>query len=120
MPSSSHIRNLVSVFTVLCAAALAMVLLDEFTGWRWVASVVNIGQELGRLFFTATAITFIIVEGGIMLAALYKRAARAEGREEANEAWRAWRTKWQEWSRNRDAAIQRGENFTEPEPDPPA
>ena len=91
MPPATRFQSFLIVFTLLCLAAIALVILDEFTGYEWVRRVVSIGQNLSNLFFTAVAVTFIAVEGGpLMLAAWLKKAhikeaeekARATGREE--------------------------------------
>ena len=95
MPPATRFQSFLIVFTLLCLAAIALVILDEFTGYEWVRRVVSIGQNLSNLFFTAVALTFIAVEGGpLMLAAWLKKAqikeaeekgiatGRAEGREE--------------------------------------
>ena len=119
MPSSSHIRNFLLVFTALCIVALALVICAEFAEWRWATKFVDVGQELGRLFFTATATTFILVEGGGMLAELFKRARIKEGRALEREEWQAWRVKLERWEQRRDQANAEGKDFTEPRPTPP-
>jgi hypothetical protein len=116
MPSSSHIGNFLLIFAALCIVSLGLVLGAELGGWAWAKTSVTIGQELGRLFFTATAITFILVEGGSMLAELYRKAKIREER----ERWTAWDTKLQEWEKRRDHARDRGEGFSEPRPTPPS
>ena len=87
MPPAKRFRAFLIVFTVLCLAALILVLLDEFAGHAWVTRIVNIGQKFGRLSFTAVAITFILVEGvPLMLASWFRKEeikqAREEGRAE--------------------------------------
>ena len=97
MPPATRFQSFLIVFTLLCLAAIALVILDEFTYYEWVRRVVSIGQNLSNLFFTAVALTFIAVEGGpLMLAAWLKKAqikeaeekgiatGRAEGRAEGN------------------------------------
>ena len=82
MPSATRFQSFLIVFTLLCIAAVVLVILDEFTGYEWVRRVVNIGQNLSNLFFTAVAVTFIAVEGGpLMLAAWLKKAHMKEGEE---------------------------------------
>ena len=73
MPSTNHLRPFVLVFSGLCLLALVLVALDEFVGWEWATKTVNVGQEVGRLFFTAVALTFVIIEGGSMVLAAWLR-----------------------------------------------
>ena len=89
MPPAKRFRAFLIVFTVLCLAALLLILLDEFAGYTWVTRIVNIGQKFGRLSFTAVAITFILVEGvPLMLASWFRKEeikqAREEGRTEGH------------------------------------
>ena len=82
MPPATRFQSFLIVFTLLCLAAIALVILDEFTGYEWVRRVVSIGQNLSNLFFTAVALTFIAVEGGpLMLAAWLKKAQIKEAEE---------------------------------------
>ena len=82
MPPATRFQSFLIVFTLLCLAAIALVILDEFTGYEWVRRVVSIGQNLSNLFFTAVALTFIAVEGGpLMLAAWLKKAQLKEAEE---------------------------------------
>ena len=55
-----------------------------------------------------------------MLAELYKRASREEGRLLERAEWVAWREKFESWERRRDEAEKNGQTFTEPRPAPPA
>ena len=94
MPPAKRFRAFLIVFTVLCLAALLLILLDEFAGYAWVTRIVNIGQKFGRLSFTAVAITFILVEGvPLMLASWFRKEeikqAREEGRTEGYAEGRA-------------------------------
>ena len=90
MPSATRFQSFLIVFTLLCIAAVVLVILDEFTGYEWVRRVVNIGQNLSNLFFTAVAVTFIAVEGGpLMLAAWLKKAHLKEGEEKGRAEGRA-------------------------------
>ena len=85
MPPATRFQSFLIVFTLLCLAAIALVILDEFTGYEWVRRVVSIGQSLSNLFFTAVALTFIAVEGGpLMLAAWLKKAHIKEGEEKGH------------------------------------
>ena len=85
MPPATRFQSFLIVFTLLCLAAIALVILDEFTGYEWVRRVVSIGQNLSNLFFTAVALTFIAVEGGpLMLAAWLKKAHIKEGEEKGH------------------------------------
>ena len=83
----------------------------------------EIGQTLGRLVFTATAISYILVEGQSMLSELYKRArfeeGRAVGRALEREEWQSWRKRLEEWEQRRKAAEDVGATFSEPRPAPP-
>ena len=123
MPSTSHIRNFSVVFSILCLAALVLVLLGEFSAWKWAERVVGIGQTLGRMVFTATAIAYILVEGQSMLSELFKRARFEEGRQEGRalerEEWQSWRKRLEEWEGHRKAAEEVGATFNEPRPVPP-
>ena len=90
MPPATRFQSFLIVFTLLCLAAIALVILDEFTGYEWVRRVVSIGQNLSNLFFTAVALTFIAVEGGpLMLAAWLKKAQIKEADEKARAEERA-------------------------------
>ena len=90
MPPATRFQSFLIVFTLLCLAAIALVILDEFTGYEWVRRVVSIGQNLSNLFFTAVALTFIAVEGGpLMLAAWLKKAHMKEGEEKGIATGRA-------------------------------
>ena len=90
MPPATRFQSFLIVFTLLCIAAIVLVVLDEFTGYEWVRRVVNIGQNLSNLFFTAVAVTFIAVEGGpLMLAAWLKKAHMKEGEEKGIATGRA-------------------------------
>ena len=90
MPPATRFQSFLIVFTLLCLAAIALVILDEFTGYEWVRRVVSIGQNLSNLFFTAVALTFIAVEGGpLMLAAWLKKAQIKEAEEKGIATGRA-------------------------------
>ena len=90
MPPATRFQSFLVVFTLLCLAAIALVILDEFTGYEWVRRVVSIGQNLSNLFFTAVALTFIAVEGGpLMLAAWLKKAQIKEAEEKGIATGRA-------------------------------
>ena len=90
MPPATRFQSFLIVFTLLCLAAITLVILDEFTGYEWVRRVVSIGQNLSNLFFTAVALTFIAVEGGpLMLAAWLKKAQIKEADEKARAEERA-------------------------------
>ncbi len=67
MPSSTHFRTFLWIFAALCLAALTLVLLDNIRNIAWAKDIVAIGHSLGRLVFVATALTFILVEGGYAL-----------------------------------------------------
>ena len=116
MPSSGHIRLFLFVFAVLCIAAFVVVLIAEFSSQKWAETVVRVGQELGRLIFTAVGVTFIAVEGGVMLAELYKNTVRKE----LNAKWQAHEKALIDWMERRDAAVRDGRQFTEQKPQSPA
>ena len=123
MPSTRHIKWFLFTFTSLCLAAFVVLLISDFTDQSWAKKSVKLGQEMGRLIFTATGVTFVIVEGGAMLSELFKKASRAEGRVEGRDLeraiWMDWREKHKVWLERKDAASREGRSFTEPEPAPP-
>jgi hypothetical protein len=116
MPSTGHLRFFLFVFSALCVAAFVVILISEFSDQRWAEMTVRLGQAMGRLIFTAVAVTFIIVEGGVMLAELYKKASRAEERAK----WVEWDNRVKEWDSRRIAALRDNREFTEPRPASPA
>lgn len=124
MPSAVNIRNFLLVFASLCGLATILVLLDEFGGYGWADKMVAVGHSMGRLFITATGITYVLVEGKDMLAELYKRARYEEGKQEGQQleraAWTAWRERLESWERRREVAQATGSTFNEPRPAPPA
>ena len=99
---------------------MAVILLDRFAGYEWAKHTVEISETLGRMFFTATGITLILVEGILMLAEWYKRQKFQEGREVERAAWIAWHEKLADWEKRREDARAADQHFTETRPAPPA
>ena len=127
MPPAAHVLAFLAVFTVLFLLALSVTIAAEFSGVKWILTIVKIGEGLGRLTLVSIAIAFILVEGIPMLAAWYKKQmetkAREEGREEGRalnqEAWKAWLEKLEAWERQKTEAEKEGKVFDEIRPSPP-
>ena len=135
------------VFAALCLASLILVVAAEISGWQWLKAIERVGQSTGRLIITVTAITFIIVEGGPMIAAWLRRTEIKQAREEGMEAgrkegmeagrkegmeagreegadrmhreWQIWRMAMETWQLRKENAEREGREFTEPPPDEP-
>ena len=117
MPSSTHIRAYLLLLTSFFFLAVALVVLDQAFGWKWLKVAVEMGQHLGRLMLAATVTTFILVEwGGIMLAAWLRKAEIQEAEQRVYNAWQAWRRETELWEQRRDAAREQGQAFGEPRP----
>ena len=119
MQSTRHIGLALLIFTVLCIVALVVTLLSKFTDYAWADTLVELGETMGRLIFTALAATYITVEGGSMLSEWFKKARFEEGRQLERAEWLAWRDKLDAWERRREEAMQAGQPFNEPRPEPP-
>jgi hypothetical protein len=76
-------------------------------------TIISVGLTMGQITVAITAITFIIIEGGAVLADRYLKRQYEKGREEgirtASEAWEAWNNRRME-------AEAKGEPFTEAPP----
>ena len=102
MPTTRHAAWFLVIFAFFAAVALAIILLDRFGGYKWAEHAVDVSETPGRLFFTATGITLILVEGTLMLAEWYKQQKFKEGREVERADWIAWREKLESWEKRRE------------------
>ena len=128
MPPATRVRAFLLVFTALFLLALILSIAAEFSDAKWIQTAVSIGARLESLTVIAIAATFILVEGGPMLAHWIRQAEIKEAREEGQAVGRALeRQAWQQWHRSLEAWEQRktdaesaGRAFNEPRPAPPA
>ena len=84
-------------------------------------TIISVGLTMGQITVAITAITFIIIEGGAVLADRYLKRqyekGRADGREEGlEEGIRSASEAWEAWNNRRMEAEARGEPFTEAPP----
>ena len=123
MQSTRHIGLALLIFTALCVVALVVTVISQFTDYAWADTLVDLGETMGRLIFTALTATYITVEGGSMLSEWFKKARLEEGRREGRQLeraeWIAWRDKLDAWERRREEAALSGQPFNEPRPEPP-
>ena len=135
MQSTRHIGLALLVFTVFCVVAFVLALLSKYSDYGWADELVDLGQIMGRLIFTALAATYIIVEGGSMLSEWFKKARFEEGREEGRQQgrqegrqegrqleraeWMAYHEKLELWENRREEAQKAGQTFNEPRPERP-
>ncbi len=104
MPSTSHIRAFLVVFTILCAGAIVVVLLDALWNHEWANKAVDIGQSASRLFFGAIALTYILVEGGrivMVLAAWLKESLDNQRKRTEQRVWDRISNEFEEADRQR-------------------
>ena len=132
MPPATRVRAFLLVFTALFLLALILSIAAEFSNAKWIQTAVSIGARLESLTVIAIAITFILVEGGPMLAHWIRQAEIKEAREEGlvegqavgraleREAWQNWRRSLEAWEQRKADAESAGRAFNEPRPTPPA
>lgn len=128
MPPASRVLPFLVVFAALFLFALVITVIAEFTDVKWVEKIIRVGEGLGRLTFVSIAITFILVEGGPMLAAWYKKEMVKEAREEGIEtgraqkqrAWKLWLEELEAWEQRKVSVESAGDTFTEHRPCPPS
>ena len=140
MPPATRVRAFLLVFTALFLLALILSIAAEFSDAKWLQTAASIGARLESLTVIAIAATFILVEGGPMLAHWIRQAeikeARAEGLAEGQavglakgqalgralerEAWQEWRRSLEAWEQRKADAETAGRAFNEPRPTPPA
>ena len=128
MPPATRVRAFLLVFTALFLLALILSIAAEFSNAKWIQTAASIGARLESLTVIAIAITFILVEGGPMLAHWIRQAeikeAREEGRVEGRalerEAWQNWRRSLEAWEQRKANAEAAGRAFNEPRPTPPS
>ena len=128
MPTTEHPVLYLVVFTILSALAHLIALGRRFAEWKWALATAEAGRDLGGLQVVALGVTYIAVQGGIMLAELFtkgkykkgKEEGRQEGRQEAEQEAQAqfvkWRDQYRAWSSRREDAVLEGQTFDEPEP----
>ena len=123
MPTTSHVAWFLFIFGIFAALALAVIIVDTFSDYKWAEHTVEVSETLGRMFFTATGITLILVEGILMLAKWYEQR-QIEKRERVRQLeradWIAWREKLEAWEKRREEARAADQSFTEARPAPPA
>ena len=136
MPPATRARAFLLVFTALFLLALILSIAAEFSDAKWIQTAASIGNRLESLTVIAIAATFILVEGGPMLAHWIRQAeikeareeglaegqalGRAEGRTLEREAWQNWRRSLEAWEQRKADADAAGRAFNEPRPAPPA
>ena len=140
VPPSTRVRAFLLVFTALFLLALILSIAAEFSDAKWIQTAASIGDRLESLTVIAIAATFILVEGGPMLAHWIRQAeikeareeglaeglaegqalGRAEGRTLEREAWQQWRRSLEAWEQRKADAENAGQRFNEPRPAPPA
>ena len=128
MPPATRVRAFLLVFTALFLLALILSIAAEFSNAKWIQTAASIGDRLESLTVIAIAATFILVEGGPMLAHWIRQAEIKEAREEGEavgralerEAWQEWRRSLEAWEQRRTDAENAGQRFNEPLPKPPA
>ena len=124
MPPATRVRAFLLVFTALFLLALILSIAAEFSDAKWIQTAVSIGARLESLTVIAIAITFILVEGGPMLAHWIRQAeikeAREEGRALERKAWQQWRRSLEAWEQRKADAEAAGQAFNEPRPTTPA
>ena len=136
MPPATRARAFLLVFTTLFLLALILSIAAEFSNAKWIQTAASIGNRLESLTVIAIAATFILVEGGPMLAHWIRQAeikeareeglaegqalGRAEGRTLEREAWQNWRRSLDAWEQRKADAEAAGRAFNEPRPTPPA
>ena len=136
MPPATRVRAFLLVFTALFLSALILSIAAEFSNAKWIQTAVSIGDRLESLTVIAIAITFILVEGGPMLAHWIRQAeikeareeglaegqalGRAEGRTLEREAWQEWRRSLEAWEQRKADTEAAGRMFNEPRPAPPS
>ena len=136
MPPATRARAFLLVFTALFLLALILSIAAEFSNAKWIQTAASIGARLESLTVIAIAATFILVEGGPMLAHWIRQAeikeareeglaegqalGRAEGRTLEREAWQNWRRSLEAWEQRKADAETAGRSFNEPRPAPPA
>ena len=67
----------------LCVAAIVLAALSQATDIRWVASVVQFGQNAGGILFIAIAVLYFFWEGITVIAERYKREQFEKGQAQA-------------------------------------
>ncbi len=140
MPPATRVRAFLLVFTALFLLALILSIAAEFSNAKWIQTAASIGARLESLTVIAIAATFILVEGGPMLAHWIRQAEIKEAREEGlaegqalglskgqalgraleREAWQQWRRSLEAWEQRKADAEAAGRAFNEPRPTPPA
>ena len=139
MPPATRVRAFLLVFTALFLVALLLSIAAEFSNAKWIQTAASIGDRLESLTVIAIAATFILVEGGPMLAHWIRQAEIKEAREEGlaegealglakgeslgraleREVWQEWRRALEAWEQRRTEAENAGQRFNEPLPKPP-
>ena len=128
MPPATRVRAFLLVFTALFLLALILSIAAEFSNAKWIQTAASIGNRLESLTVIAIAATFILVEGGPMLAHWIRQAEIKEAREEGEalgralerKAWQQWRRSLEAWEQRKADAETAGRAFNEPRPTPPA
>ena len=140
MPPATRVRAFLLVFTALFLLALILSIAAEFSNAKWIQTAASIGARLESLTVIAIAATFILVEGGPMLAHWLRQAEIKEAREEGlaegqalglaegqvqgraleREAWQQWRRSLEAWEQRKADAEAAGRTFNEPRPTSPA
>ena len=140
MPPATRVRAFLLVFTTLFLLALILSIAAEFSNAKWIQTAASIGGRLESLTVIAIAATFILVEGGPMLAHWIRQSEIKEAREEGlaegqalglaegqsqgraleREAWQQWRRSLEAWEQRKADADAAGRAFNEPRPTPPA
>ncbi len=128
------------LFSAQFLACLGLVIRDKVTDGVESGvgeTIISVGLTMGQITVAITAITFIIIEGGAVLADRYLKRqyekGRADGREEGleegreegleegleegrEEGIRTASEAWEAWNNRRMEAEARGEPFTEAPP----
>ena len=131
MPPATRVRAFLLVFTALFLLALILSIAAEFSNAKWIQTAASIGNRLESLTVIAIAATFILVEGGPMLAHWIRQAEIKEAREEGlaegqaqgraleRKAWQEWRRSLEAWEQRKADADAAGRAFNELRPTPP-
>ena len=124
-------------FTLQVIAGAAFIVLSgSLSAATWYTWLVELWKELSQIALGATAVSFIVIDGGAGIMVLTQKfreelrnQGREEGREEGLEVGQAMglekgievgreeeRKAWVEWNERRVQAMKEGWDFNEPPP----